>query len=368
MKINRIFAITGKTLSETLRDPILLVVLLALPAFFMLINYIGYGQAPKARTYPVNTIGSAAQGTAILQLLAEETYPDGRPVFQFYSVQDKDSAEIDLVEKRSALTFRVETDSSGATRYISRGDALNPNFIKASARLESVLFPWLENQQGKPQYYRIIQQPAPLAGPKNDFEAYVPGMMVFAILLLIPQTAMLIGRERRWGTLQRMTLSKCSPAEYLTGLSLAQLVLAAFQVLLMFAAAIGLGFHNRGSLILAVLIGMLLAFGSIGWGLLLGVFMRTDTDALNTGSAVSMLQVFLSGAFFTMPAPILFQLAGYPIGLYDFIPATHAMTALQQVLTGGAGLETVAFRLAATTLLALFWFGLGIFIFRLKQH
>ena len=45
------------------------------------------------------------------------------------------------------------------------------------------------------------------------------------------------------------------------------MIVALVQVAVMFAAALALGFHNRGSLLLALLIGLALAFGSVGMGL-----------------------------------------------------------------------------------------------------
>ena len=62
-------------------------------------------------------------------------------------------------------------------------------FIKASAQLEAILLPWLEKNQGKPETYQLIVEELDHPRPLSEFETYVPGMMVFAILLLIPQTA-----------------------------------------------------------------------------------------------------------------------------------------------------------------------------------
>jgi ABC-2 type transport system permease protein len=80
------------------------------------------------------------------------------------------------------------------------------------------------------------------------------------------------------------------------------------------------------------------------------------------------VQVFLSGAMFPMPVPALFILGSHQVGWFDIFPATHAMIALQQVLTGGAGLETVAFRLGATLLLSVLYFILGVWVFSIKQR
>lgn len=364
MNLKRTLLVAQKTLLETLRDPVLLVLLVGLPVFFMLVNYIGYGHTPKTATYPLLLLAPAGQTAELQETLGRAAYWDGRPYFALLPVGSRAEAETCLQEKKAAALLVLAEDSAGEMQYTIRGDALNLGFIKASAQLEAVLQPWLERRQAKPE--RFVLQTQPLAQPRavSEFDTYVPGMMVFAILLIIPQTAMLIGRERRRGTLRRLNLSLLRPAELLGGLCLAQMGVAALQVVLMLAAALALGFQNRGSLLLAVGIGSVLAFGSVGIGLLLGCFMRNDTDALNTGSLFSMLQVFLSGAFFAMPVPIVFTWQQHAVGLFDFIPATHGMLALQQVLSGGAGLAQVGFRLAAAALLALAYFLLGVCVYR----
>jgi ABC-2 type transport system permease protein len=364
MNLKRLLLVARKTLLETLRDPILLVLLLGLPAFFMLVNYVGYGYTPKTATYPLLILSNTGKTEPLTDKLAAAVYSDGRPCFSLSVVSSRDEAEIALQERTVAVLLILEEDSTGKIHYTTRGDALYMNFIKASAQLEAIIIPWLEREQGKPERFSLQVRPLDRPRPISEFDTYVPGMMVFAILLIIPQTAMLIGRERRWGTLRRLNLSLLRPAELLGGICLAQLVVASVQVVLMFAAALALGFHNRGPLLLALGIGVLLAFGSVGLGLLLGCFMRTDTDALNTGSAVSMIQVFLSGAFFAMPLPILFTWLEHPIAVFDFIPASHGMLALQQVLVGGAALAEVIFRVAATLLLSLLYFGIGILVYR----
>ncbi len=369
MKGSRLLQVARKTLLETMRESVLLIMLLGLPAFFMLICYVGYGTAPKAATYKVLTYTNTSRADDLFSKLAAETYADGRPYFELIKTESLADAEEELKERRAAALLGITESAVGELNYFTRGDAVYMTYIKAGAQLEAVVLPWLEAQQGKPRRFVLNVTPLDRPRPRSEFEAYVPGMMVFAILLIIPQTAMLFGRERRRGTLRRLQLSLVTPAELLGGICLAQVVVAVAQVALMFGAALLLGFHNQGSLWLAILIGVLLAFGSVGLGLLLGCFMKNDTDALNTGSMVSMLQVFLSGAFFMMPSPTLFSLFDHAIGAFDFIPATHGMLALQQVLSGGAGLGEVWFRMLAALVLSVLYFLISVLIFsRLNQR
>lgn len=365
MNLRRTWQVARKSLVEMLREPALLLFTLAMPGFFMLINYIGFGSSPKTATYAVWIIQDTPKAAALIDQLAAERYADGRPAYALTMSTGRALAEEALKDQRAAALLVFSEDSSGQVQVILRGDAVNMAFNKASVQLEAALAPLLDAAQGKTQVLEVVERPLGLTRPINDFDAYAPGMMVFAILLLIPQTAVLVGREMREGTLRRLELSLLSPAEWMGGISLAQMVVALVQVVVMFAAALALGFHNRGSLLLALLIGLALAFGSVGMGLVTACFIRNDTDALNTGSAVSMLQVFLSGAFFAMPAATVFVLVGYQVGIFDFLPATHAMLVLQQVLVGGADFGAASFRLGCTLLLSLVYFGLGVWIFGL---
>ena len=368
MNLTKILLVARKNLLEIMREPVLLGFTLLMPAFFMVINYIGYGASPKTATYPIWIMQNTPQADALVARLRAERYADGRPAYDLIFTRDHAAAEAALVEKRAAALLVFDEDTSGQVFVTMRGDALNMAFTRASVQIEAALVPLLEDAQGKPRLLVVSMQPLGLARPLSDFDAYTPGMMVFALLMLIPQTAMLVARELRLGTLRRLQLTLLKPAELLAGVSLAQMFFAVIQVLLMLVTALLFGFHNRGSLSLALGIGLVLSFSSIGMGLVVACFVRNDTDALNTGSVASMLQVFMSGAFFPMTVPAVFTLLGHQISPFDFLPATHGMLALQQVLTGGAGLEKVVFRLAAATLLSVLYFLLGVWIFTRRQR
>jgi ABC-type multidrug transport system permease subunit len=194
-------------------------------------------------------------------------------------------------------------------------------------------------------------------------------MIIFALMLIVPQTAMLVAREVRWDTLGRLRLTPMRAWDLLGGISLAQMIVAVFQVAAVFVCAVLIGFQNRGSLLTAILVGLAVSFSAIGQGLLVACFVENDSQAINVGSAVAMMQVWFSGSFYRLPPMTVFTLTGYRIDAFDIFPATHGLLALQQVLSYGAGLEEIAFRLGATVVLSLLYFGLGVAVFqRLKMR
>ena len=80
-----------------------------------------------------------------------------------------------------------------------------------------------------------------------------------------------------------------------------------------------------------------------------------------------MLVVFLSGSFYRLPSVTVFSLAGHEIDLFDVLPATHGFLALQNVLSYGASLSDVTFRLAMTVGLSVVYFAAGVAVFQRRQ-
>jgi ABC-2 type transport system permease protein len=65
-----------------------------------------------------------------------------------------------------------------------------------------------------------------------------------------------------------------------------------------------------------------------------------------------------------VPRVSLFSLGGRTIGLYDILPPTHAVVALNKVLTLGAGLGDVAYELTALLVLSVIYFAAGVWLFQ----
>lgn len=79
------------------------------------------------------------------------------------------------------------------------------------------------------------------------------------------------------------------------------------------------------------------------------------------------LFMFFSGAIFPIPRVSLFTLAGRTLGLYDVLPPTHAVAALNKVLTLGTGLGGVLYELIALVVLSTLYFAAGVWLFQ-RRH
>ncbi len=369
----RVLLVARKSLLEILREWQLLVLVVLVPVAFVAIAAFAYG-TPMLATQPILVVSADLQSAPAIAALIEELearrYADGRPVFEITPSADLEAAEAALKERTATALLLITQQAAGSTPSITiKGDALYPRFHRASIILEAAVNGYADRVANRQEIIRLVEEPLVGASPQSEFDLYAPGMIVFALLLIIPQTAMLVGRELRWDTLRRLRLTPIHAGELLGGISLAQMAVAVVLVVVVLASALLMGFHNHGSLWVAMLVGLAISFSAIGLGLITACFVENDGQAINLGSTVSMIQVFLSGSFYQLPPLTVFTLAGHPIDLFDLFPATHGFLALQQVLSYGAGFSDIAFRLAATTILSILYFVVGVFVFqRLKMR
>jgi ABC-2 type transport system permease protein len=364
----RVFSVARKSLIELLREPMLLGMVLFTPLAFLLVYGFAY-QTPHLKTYPLLTVVNESSGNDAVEYLRSLTHPDGRPIFTIETAPAGAAADQALRDRTVAALLVIDPGAdSRLFSYTIRGDALSADFLSASAILDSRLSQYLLDTIGVRLPVRAAENPIGALSyrTRTDFTVYAPGLLVFAILLLIPQTALLLGREMRTRTLRRLQLSGVSSPEFLGGIGISQLVMAALQIVLFIAGLILFGLDYSRALVPILLASFLTAISAVGAGLIVGCFVQNDSQAVNLGASVTMLQVFVSGSFFPMPVQPLFHLFGHEIGWNDIFPATHAMTALQQAVIYGANLDQLGFRLAAAAVLSAVFFLLGTLLYKWK--
>lgn len=358
--------VARKSLLEMVRELQLLGLIVLLPLIFLVITAVSYSD-PFLVTHPVWVISPDPGNAGLVAALESQQYANGQPIFDVTLTTDRAAAEEPLKEQTVTALVIVASDVTGALSVTLQGDALYMPFYKASTIMGRVIQEYADSAAGLPRIVQITEEPLAAASPRNWFDWYVPGNTVFALMLIIPQTAMLVAREIRWNTLRRLRITRLRAWSLLAGISLAQMVVAVFQVVIMFVGALALEFHSQGSLWSAIVVGLAICFSAVGQGLIVACFVENDSQAANLGATVAMFQVFLSGSMYPLPPLTLFTLAGHQIDLFDAFPATHGFLALQQVLNYGMGLREIGFRLGATLLLSVLYFAIGVVIFQRRQ-
>jgi ABC-2 type transport system permease protein len=161
-----------------------------------------------------------------------------------------------------------------------------------------------------------------------------------------------------------LQLTPVNSVELLGGITIALLLIGALSIAFSFAVAVMLGFRSLGPIWVAILVGSIASLSVIGTGMVVASFTRTVSQAFVVANFPMALMMFFSGSIFPLPRVTLFTIAGHPIGLYDFLPPTHAVVALNKILTLGAGLGEVVYELAALTILSILYFAMGVWLFQ----
>jgi ABC-2 type transport system permease protein len=155
--------------------------------------------------------------------------------------------------------------------------------------------------------------------------------------------------------------------QLLIGLSLPTILWGVLSLFLTLLAAIGLGFDSQGSILLALLFGAITSIAVVGVGLIVAAYSKSVSQAFIIANFPLIFFMFFSGAVYPIPRINLFSIGGINISIYDVLPPTHAVVALNKILTLGEGISGVIYELSSLVILSLIFYGLGIWLFKRKH-
>ena len=426
MNIQAIIAVYTKMIKELTRFPISIFFMIVFPLFFITIFGIGFGgNNDVVTTFSIGIVnndvplgGSFSFADDFIKLLENLTYnKTNTPVFniRLYS----DSFILQDAIKDQSIQFGVELPENfsltllsarNQTVYLQTGHYLrlkdlgvNLSIIPSSALEKftanyncTVLFigDTASNsfQIIKPIFLSIIDSYSKsISGlthtggitvisesinskEQSIFDTIVPGIFVFALILQISVLGSLLTAEYESGTLNRIILSPIDPVSFLTGLTLYQLTITTIQFPVMLLTAYVFGFSSQGNYLLSYILLLLTSFSVIGFSFIVGSIIKHPDTAGMLGGLISAPLAFISGAFVSVPQIILIKNV-FPtstgvvrdFSLYDLLPTTHAVNALNGVLLRNYGPQDILFEICSLILISIAIFFLGVLYFTKKR-
>jgi ABC-2 type transport system permease protein len=318
-------------------------------------------------------------GQELIGLMREAEF-EGDPIFSVTEVDDRQEAEITLREHKASLLMEIPADFSdtfvdalqsegtaSSAELILIGAPESGDYTFARSMLSGLLRKFSFGAAGWDESVDLQYRFVPGTGTMSDFDFGVGGIIIFGITFGVLITAEVMVREDLSGTLQRIRLSRASSFDLLLGVSLAMMLIAVIQVPITLGSALAMGFHNNGSLLLIIGIGLLMSLASIGVGLIVACYSRTPGDATNLASVALVPLVFLSEAMYPMPDLPIATLGNRTIQLYDLLPTTHAAEAIRRVTIFGEGLTDIVYELVALTLLSVIFLAVGVALYQRRR-
>jgi ABC-2 type transport system permease protein len=384
----RLLAYLAKTFKENLREWKILVMSLLFGPFFVFVMYAYFGTASPRYTLLVldqdaRTVsaedGAARAGDDLRAAWEAVRYPDGKPVFKVLSLEDEDEGRRRLKNRDADLMIVIPTGFSRSLAAYGKGELLSGpalagvgdetsvRFMVAAVFADYASYGYVAKATGTkmPEISRFESLGA--GRSPNDFELYVPALLVLAVIMVLFTAAASIIKEVDKETITRLTLSELTTFEFLGAISLNQVLIGTFALGLTYLSAVSVGFESRGSLALLLVVGAVSTLSVVAIGLLVAGFIRTIFELLTVGVFPFFVLMFFSDCMFPMPKIALFRLAGHAFHVTDVLPTALTTRAFGRILNFDAGFGDVAFELAGIVLLTIIYYGLGLAFFR-RRH
>jgi ABC-2 type transport system permease protein len=381
---SKVLRIAGKTLLEYLREPQLFLFILIGPPLLVLLWYVIFLPA-KDRLGDYLKIAvinkdPGYEGALLVDMLRNVEF-DGKPALDVKVIDNQEQGWISLREGKTALLLIIP---AGFTRALEDartvgiasseqeieyvGDPGNFNYVFTKGYVEPYVRGFVQNAAGQSAVVFGNYEFLPGTGTSADFDAAVPGLLVFSLLFLIISSASSLVQEEMHRTLIRFRLARVTGFELVAGVTLAQMGLAVLEVLIGFFTAVACGYGCGSDLLqparvlLLLGVSVLFAVPVVGLGMITAAFSRNDGDAASLGSIFLVPMVFMSGILFPMPAVPLFSIGGRTIGLYDLLPSTLAAEAIRKSVTLG-DLPSLAFPVIGLLIQTAFilWIGAALY-------
>lgn len=369
-----------KTFRENLRDWKILILVIVFAPFFIYLMYMYMGD-PKTSMYHVVVINNDDSGLSSGELINEWKglkTDEGKPLLEIKLVSDTGAARR-MIRNREADLFvtipgdfsqSLQTFLSGESRYISPltnyGDQANVRYMAAVSFIDYLTYGYLGVKTGIELPMNMNYEYAGKGKITSEFDLYIPALLVLAIIMMLFTAGASIVREVEKDTITRLSLSRLTSAEFMTALSLNQIIIGLICLFVTLLAAFSVGYKTSGSIPLLFLIGTVTCFSVISISIITACFIRTMFGLLTLGCFPFFILAFFSDSFMPLPKINMFRLAGNQVYLNDLLPTATAARAFNKILNYDSGLSDVAFEFIWITVFAVIYFIIGTWLFKRK--
>ena len=385
----RIISLFRKTWIENIRDWKILILTLTFAPLFVLLMYFYVGESTQSpyRVVVINRDvgvsitdhGDFSAGSDLIVEMTRAQSSEGKKIIEVKQTLDMTSARrqlmsnaVDLVveipERFSEVLFSYSQGNQPAPAVVKTyGDPTKANYIMAAVWSDMITYEYAAATAGMQSPLDIQVNTVSGKQTLNEFELYVPALLVLALIMLMFTAAASLIKEKDKGTIIRLRLSNMTTFEWLMAVTLVQVILGILALALTFATAVALGYQTSGSLVALLIVGLLSSLSIIAISFIVAAYLRTIFDLLTIGCFPFFILMFFSGGMFPLPPLRLFTVGDRAININDLLPTTHAINAMSKILNYGAGLNDVVFELGAIIVLTIVLFAFGIWLFTRRQ-
>jgi ABC-2 type transport system permease protein len=363
--VRKIRAVAVKEVHQIGRDRRTLLILLFVPAFFLLVygyalnfdlRHIALAVQDSDRSSTSREIVSAFVNSGYFDL-ASEVFNDE----EIWRVIDRDEARAVLV-----IPQRLGADAASGrptgVQLIVNGDNANTatTVVAYALRIVSALSARyeVEARVGSAAGPLVTMEPRVWYNPELRSALFlVPGLIAYiAMLTAVVSTALSVVREKEAGTMEQIRMSPIGPLAYVLGKTLPYFAIslcAAFIVVLLSMLLFEL--PMRGSWLVLLGCVSLFLIGALAFGVLVSTIAETQQVAFQIALLTSYLPTLMLSGF-------IFPIASMPPVLQAItyvVPARYFLVSLRGILLKGVGPAVLWENLMAMAIFAVVILGLA---------
>ncbi len=383
----KLISVIQKSLKEQIRKFWILILTISMAPFFVFVYYlILESEKPQYDILLLNQDNSIElsgdkinYAENILEYLKEQEVEGFDMPITIKPIQEKEEALRQLKNKKAdALVVLPEdftqklyniytgTDSTGLELEFV-GDLTNVNYMISAIWANELIDAFIYDASGRHRLLTIKETSLGISGGVDDFDLVVPGLIILSIIMLMFSASIAIITEVENQTILRLKLSDVTTLEFLSGISVVQVMVGIICVILTFGVAHALGFEAQGHFGVFFLIVVLTSISIIAFSLILAAFTKSANEILVIGNFPLFLFMFFTGAAFPIEGKALFHVVGYPISIQGLMSPTHAISALKKILIFDMPFQTILPEITALIVLTLLYFILGVWFFQ-RRH
>ena len=382
MNSQRIFALVKKHLRGTIRQPAALFMIILFPVILTLAFGTSFGAigGSQSTTYQVGVINedSTSQFNQWSHYFIQNLTDTKILNIKVYA--SNQSAQTDLSQGKVQAIIEIPKDfgRSCTSYWIAAHPSLWVNttirlYLDAGSIFATqAIVPLVQQALINTIFGSIqtsIQLPVKIASPslvtgekQSMFDFMAPGLFSFSSIFLIMIVAQSFTEDRENGLLRRINTTPTKPSEFMTSHVIYNMIVAAFQVAVIFLMAFAVGFRPKGdvfTLVFAFCLVSVFSLCNVGFGLITASIAKSSGAATGLAFVFIMPQMFL-GTFVGLAMSGVAQFIG------RFVPSYYVTDALTSILLRGAPITSSAILLdvlvvSTTSILVLL---LGIILFR----
>jgi len=349
--MRRIFAIARKEFIHIIRDPRLLMVIMAMPLLQLFLY--SYALSFDVKNLPTATmdLDHTVQSRQYLDALQQTNYFKVNQTINSYGEVDKafeSNTDKVVVVVGAGFGNSLTAGRAGNVQILVDGsDANSAQLARGySAALSRVYGSKVLVTQVEAKGFSTASLPSLSANtrvwynPEGKSAAYyVPGLIVILVTtVLVLQTANTLVKERENGTYEQLIVSPIKKIELMLGKIAPWALIGAMQIVLISVIGIFVfGIPFRGSSLLLLLGSLLYVSCALGMGLIISARAASVDSANQLAALVAFLPTLMLSGF-------IFPIASMPLALRVisyFFPGRYFMVITRTIFLKGGGIEVL---------------------------